>query len=105
METDLFIVSPELVRNFLRYFLLWFWCCVPIAYIWTLFNINYFEGSETIFKNKSDIISYLRKNGDNIYNSASDDYLIDESFKQGYLDIDYYNNTGFYKLINNEGSE
>ncbi len=38
------IISPELVRNFLRYFLMWFWCCIPVAYIWSLFNIDYFEG-------------------------------------------------------------
>ena len=35
------LISPELVRNMTRHFLLWFWCCVPIAYIWTLFNIDY----------------------------------------------------------------
>lgn len=37
------VISPELVRNLLRYFLLWFWCCVPVAYIWTLFNIDYLD--------------------------------------------------------------
>ena len=51
------------------------------------------------FKNKKTLIKYLRKNGDLIYNDASDEYLIDESFKQGYLDTDYYNETGNFKLI------
>jgi len=40
------IISPELVRNLLRYFLMWFWCCVPIAYVWSLFNIDYLKRSE-----------------------------------------------------------
>lgn len=40
------IISPELVRSIIRQFLLWFWCCVPVAYVWSLFNIDYFEGGE-----------------------------------------------------------
>ena len=39
------LISPELVRNMTRHFLLWFWCCVPASYALTLIN-NYFEGSE-----------------------------------------------------------
>ena len=37
------LISPELVRSIVRYFLLWFWCCVAIAFIWSLFNIDYLD--------------------------------------------------------------
>ena len=61
------------------------------------FELNKRQG--IIFKSKNELISHLRKNGDKIYNEASNEYLIDESFEQGYLDIDYYNETGNYKLL------
>ena len=61
------------------------------------FELNKRQG--IIFKSKNELISHLRKNGDKIYNEASDEYLIDESFEQGYLDTDYYNETGNYKLL------
>ena len=43
-----------------------------------------------IFKNESELIKYLRRNGDKIYNNASNDYLIKESYETGY--INYKNN-------------
>ena len=51
------------------------------------------------FKSNKTLIKYLRENGDNIYNNATDEYLINESFNQHFICIDYYNKTGFYKII------
>ncbi len=48
------------------------------------------------FKNKKDLIKYLRSTGDNEYNKASDEYLFNEVWHH---DILHINKKGKYKLI------
>ena len=55
-----------------------------------------------IFKTEKEFIKYLRLNGDENYNNASDEYLVDEAFTQHWVSEDYYNETGYYKIINEE---
>ena len=38
-----------------------------------------------IYKNKKNIINYLRKNGCKNYNNASDEYIINEAFFINYV--------------------
>ena len=40
------------------------------------------------FKTESDLVAYLRKHGDDEYNEASDEFLVDEAFNQGWCKYD-----------------
>tara|TARA_R100001443_G_scaffold112154_1_gene125481 strand:+ start:942 stop:1112 length:171 start_codon:yes stop_codon:yes gene_type:complete len=55
--------------------------------------------NKKIFRNEKTLIKYLRKNGDSVYNNATNEYLINEAFNQYFVCEDYYNKTDFYKII------
>ena len=55
-----------------------------------------------IFKTEKEIIKYLRKQGDENYNNASGEYLLEEAFSHYFVCEDYYNKFGYYKIINEE---
>ena len=41
-----------------------------------------------VFKSKKELIAYLRSQGDKVYNDAPDEFLFEEAFVQGWVEID-----------------
>lgn len=40
-----------------------------------------------IFKTDAELIKYLRSQGDESYNDASDDFIFQEAFEQGWVEM------------------
>tara|TARA_Y100001973_G_C4978348_1_gene222967 strand:- start:185 stop:571 length:387 start_codon:yes stop_codon:yes gene_type:complete len=54
---------------------------------------------EKVFECEKDLIDYLRKEGDEVYNDATDDYILQEAFDLGWCYHDDDNNIVLYGAL------